>query len=253
MHVQTHVRMQRASRGDTCLTARCHCQPAIPLPPSCTAPRGGGGLRRVGPGPPGVWVPPHRAPGRRRATMAGMSFFDDVPSVEPEPPPVRHPWDPPEAEFPGVVAFSTLILGRAERAAVAITGLSAYSAGFEIFVTARLRPDAGGDAGPGDRMPGGPEPGGARRSFRLGLQLADGGGGKDCLVQSIARGGRPRCRLIPDHPDEHGPAQHRPGQPPRPGRARQRPAGPPHRMRRMAARRPVRRRPGRAGSPAAAA
>jgi hypothetical protein len=100
-----------------------------------------------------------------------MSFFDDLPP-EPEPHRVHHPWDPPDAEFPGVVPLGTLILGRTERAAVAVTGLSAYSAGFEIFVTARFRPDP--DAGPGDRGPGRPEPGGARRSFRLGLQLADG-------------------------------------------------------------------------------
>jgi hypothetical protein len=105
--------------------------------------------------------------------MAGMSFFDDVPPVPPEPPRPHHPWEPPEAEFPGVVAFSALILGRTERAAVAITGLSAYSAGFEIFITARFRPSTDADAGPGDRMPGGPERG-ARRSFRLGLQRADG-------------------------------------------------------------------------------
>ena len=103
--------------------------------------------------------------------MAGMSFFDDL-APEPEPHRVHHRWDPPDAEFPGVVPFGTLILGRTERAAVAVTGLSAYSAGFEIFVTARFRPDP--DAGPGDRGPGRPEPGGARRSFRLGLQLADG-------------------------------------------------------------------------------
>jgi hypothetical protein len=104
--------------------------------------------------------------------MADMSFFDDVPPAEPEPPRPHHPWEPPEAEFPGVVPFSTIIPGRTERAVVAITGLSAYSAGFEIFVTARLRP--GSDAGPGGQTPGRPEPGGARRSFRFGLQLADG-------------------------------------------------------------------------------
>jgi hypothetical protein len=85
---------------------------------------------------------------------------------------VHHPWEPPDAEFPGVVPLGTLVLGRTGRAAVAVTGLSAYSAGFEIFVTARFRPDP--DAGPGDQGPGRPEPGGARRPFRLGLQLADG-------------------------------------------------------------------------------
>ena len=121
-----------------------------------------------------MWVRPYRALPGQRVTMAGMSFFDDVPPAPPEPARPHHPWEPPEAEFPGVVAFSTLILGRTERAAVAVTGLSAYSAGFEIFVTARFRPGAEADYGPGDRMPGGPERSGARRSFRLGLQLADG-------------------------------------------------------------------------------
>jgi hypothetical protein len=99
--------------------------------------------------------------------MAYMSFFDDMPTEEPEPR-VHHPWDPPETEFPAVVPSGPLMLGRAERAAVAITGISAYSAGFEIFVTARFRPGAGGASGSG-----GPEPA-PRRSFRLGLQFADG-------------------------------------------------------------------------------
>jgi hypothetical protein len=99
--------------------------------------------------------------------MASMSFFDDMPAAEPEPR-VHHPWDPPEAEFPAVVPSGPLMLGRTDRAAVAITGISAYSAGFEIFVTARFRPGAGGASGPG-----GPEPA-PRRSFRLGLQFADG-------------------------------------------------------------------------------
>jgi hypothetical protein len=102
-----------------------------------------------------------------------MSFFDDVPPAEPEPLPwPHHPWDPPEADFPGAVSFRTLVLARTERAAVAITGLSAYPAGFEIFVTGRFRP--GADAGPGDRGPGDRGPGGPLRSFRFGLQLADG-------------------------------------------------------------------------------
>ena len=56
---------------------------------------------------------------------------------------------------------------------MAVTGLSAYSASFEIFVTARVRPNGDPDAGPGG-MPGGRGPGGARRSFRFGVQFADG-------------------------------------------------------------------------------
>ncbi|MGH3121290.1 MAG: hypothetical protein ACRDND_09755 [Streptosporangiaceae bacterium] len=106
--------------------------------------------------------------------MAYMSFFDDMPPAEPEPPRVHHPWEPPEAEFPAVVPSGPLMLGRAGRAAVAVTAIAAYSTGFEIFVTARLRPGAGAGSGPGDRMPGGPEPRVARRSFRFGVQLADG-------------------------------------------------------------------------------
>jgi hypothetical protein len=118
-------------------------------------------------------VPPYRAAGRPRVTMAYMSFFDDAPAAEPEPPRVHHPWDPPEAEFPAAVLSGALMLGRTERAAVAITGIAAYSAGFEVFVTARFR-SAGGASGPGDRGPGGPEPRADRRSCRLGLQFADG-------------------------------------------------------------------------------
>jgi hypothetical protein len=45
---------------------------------------------------------------------------------------------------------------------VAITAILAYSAGFEIFVTARIRPDT-----PEDRSA-------ARKSFRFGMQFADG-------------------------------------------------------------------------------
>jgi len=102
-----------------------------------------------------------------------MSFFDDLPAAEPEPR-VHHPWDPPVAEFPAAVPSGPLMLGRTGRAAVAVTGISAYSAGFEIFVTARFRPRAGGASGPGDLRPGGPEPAAPRRSFRFGLQFADG-------------------------------------------------------------------------------
>lgn len=91
-----------------------------------------------------------------------MGFFDDVPAPEPEPPRPHHPWEPPEAEFPGIVPIDTLPLGRSDQVAVAITGMSAFAAGFEIFMTARFRREDGG--GPRERM----------RSFRLGLQLSDG-------------------------------------------------------------------------------
>jgi hypothetical protein len=102
-----------------------------------------------------------------------MGFFDDVPVPEPEPPRPRQPWELPRAELPGVVQAGPLLLGRTDRAAVAITSLAAYSTGFEIFLISRSRRDVGG--GPGDRGPGGPwDPVAARRSLRFGLLLADG-------------------------------------------------------------------------------
>lgn len=103
--------------------------------------------------------------------MGCMAFFDDVPAPEPEPR-IHHPWDPPEAELPGLVPASTIQLGRADRAAVAVTGISAYSAGFEIFLTARFRP--GGERAGQPPPPGPPDPRALRRSLRFGLQLSDG-------------------------------------------------------------------------------
>ena len=61
------------------------------------------------------------------------------PAPEPAPPRRHHPWEPPEAEFPGIVPIDTLLLGRTDQVAVAVTGLSAFSAGIEIFLTARIR------------------------------------------------------------------------------------------------------------------
>jgi len=58
-----------------------------------------------------------------------MGFFDDLPGLEPAPPRRHHPWEPPEAEFPGVVPVDSLLLGRTDQVAVAVTGLSAFSAG----------------------------------------------------------------------------------------------------------------------------
>jgi hypothetical protein len=54
------------------------------------------------------------------------------------------PWNPPETEFPAIVPTGTLLLGRSERAAVAITGIWAYSGGFEFFVTRIIRPGTPG-------------------------------------------------------------------------------------------------------------
>ena len=45
---------------------------------------------------------------------------------------MHHPWNPPEAEFPGIVAMDTLHFDRSEQAAVAIIGVAAYARGFEF-------------------------------------------------------------------------------------------------------------------------
>jgi hypothetical protein len=105
--------------------------------------------------------------------MAGMGFFDDSPPPGPAPPRRHHPWEPPEAELPGIVPVDTLLLARTGELAVAVTGLSAFSDGIEIFLTARIRPSAGH---PEEHLPGGPRDlAASRRSFRFGLQYSDGG------------------------------------------------------------------------------
>ena len=102
-----------------------------------------------------------------------MGFFDDLPAPEPEAPRRHHPWQPPEADFPGIVPIDTLLLGQTDQVAVAVTGLSAFPAGTEIFVTARIRPSADR---PEEHLPGGPRDlAASRQSFRFGLQFADGG------------------------------------------------------------------------------
>jgi hypothetical protein len=74
--------------------------------------------------------------------------------------------------LPGIVPIDTLLLGRTDQVAVAVTGLSAFSAGIEIFLTARIRPSGGH---PGEHLPGGPRDlAASRRSFRFGLQFSDG-------------------------------------------------------------------------------
>jgi len=78
-------------------------------------------------------------------------------------------WDPPQAEFPGIVPINTLQFGRSAQAAIAITGISAYPSGFEIFITALLRPDAPGF--------GAETPDGGmliHKPYRISLQLSDG-------------------------------------------------------------------------------
>jgi hypothetical protein len=102
-----------------------------------------------------------------------MGFFDDLPAPEPAPPRRHHPWEPPEAELPGIVPIDILPLARTDQVAVAVTGLSAFSAGIEIFLTARIRPSA---EHPEEHLPGGPRDlAASRRPFRFGLQFPNGG------------------------------------------------------------------------------
>jgi hypothetical protein len=102
-----------------------------------------------------------------------MGFFDDLPVPEAALPRRHHPWEPPDAELPGIVPIDTLLLARTDDVAVAVTGLSAFSAGIEIFLTARIRPSA---EYPEGHLPGGPRDlAASRRSFRFGLQYANGG------------------------------------------------------------------------------
>ena len=116
---------------------------------------------------------PHRSPPWRGTTIARMGFFDDLPAPEPAPSRRHQPWEPPEAELPGIVPIGTLLLARTDQVAVAVTGLSAFSAGIEIFLTARIRPSA---EHPEEHLPGGPRDlAASRRSFRFGLQFSDGG------------------------------------------------------------------------------
>jgi hypothetical protein len=100
-----------------------------------------------------------------------MGFFDTVPAPRPASVHRHHSWEQPENEFPGIVPVDTLVLGRTDQVAVAITGLSAFSAGLEIFLTARIRPDNAVEherGGPRDLAA-------SRHSFRFGVQFSDGG------------------------------------------------------------------------------
>jgi hypothetical protein len=71
------------------------------------------------------------------------------------------------------VPIRTLPFGRSEQTAIAITGLLAYSNGFEIFLTRLRRPDAPGfdeDLEPG--APGGKLAG--PETFRFSVEFSDG-------------------------------------------------------------------------------
>jgi hypothetical protein len=57
---------------------------------------------------------------------------------------VPRPWHPPETEFGANVPIDTLLFAPGEQAAIAITGLAAYTTGFEIFMARRIRPGVPG-------------------------------------------------------------------------------------------------------------
>lgn len=87
---------------------------------------------------------------------------------------VAHPWEQPDTEFPAVVPVGTLKFDTTGPSAVAVTGLLAYSNGFEFFVTRLVRPDDPGSLI--ERRP--PNPGRPRLSqeiFKVGVEFADGG------------------------------------------------------------------------------
>jgi hypothetical protein len=119
-----------------------------------------------------------------------VAFFDDQPAPAPPTPHQHRPWEPPDAEFPGIVPIESLLLARTDQVAVAVTGLSAFSSGVEIFLTARIRPSADH---PEEHLPGGPRDlAASRRSFRFGLQFADGR-----KVAGSPGGGRPEHESEP--------------------------------------------------------
>jgi hypothetical protein len=102
-----------------------------------------------------------------------MRLFRKSPGPEPVPRRMHHPWNPPEAELPGIVPIGTLHFDRSEQAAVAITGIAAYARGFEFFLARRIRPGTPGlDQDPTPEM--------LRRSrrdledFPVSVQFSDG-------------------------------------------------------------------------------
>jgi len=84
----------------------------------------------------------------RYLLAAASTAMPSARAVGPLPRPVQRgvprSWDPPETEIPGSVPIGTRPFGRSEQTAITITGILAYSNGFEIFLTRLRRPDAPG-------------------------------------------------------------------------------------------------------------
>jgi hypothetical protein len=88
-------------------------------------------------------------------------------------PRVPRAWLRPETEIPGIVRVGSLVFERSVDAAMAITGISAYTNGFEFALTRIIRPGAPG--WDGGVMPAAPEPWrGVDRAAEISLQLSDG-------------------------------------------------------------------------------
>jgi hypothetical protein len=102
-----------------------------------------------------------------------MRFRRQPPALEPRPPRVPRPWNRPETEFPGIVPIDSLLFERSDQAAIAITGISAYTNGFEFAVTRLIHPEAPG--WDGGLVPTAPRDWRAvDRATEISLQLSDG-------------------------------------------------------------------------------
>ncbi len=107
-----------------------------------------------------------------------MGFFDNHPAAappEPDEPPAPPVWDKPDGAI-GVLAADQFVLGRSDDAAIAITGLTAFTTGFEFTLTALLRRhDRHGRTFHFNlRRPYLEDDGLPDEFIRLGLQFADG-------------------------------------------------------------------------------
>ena len=64
-----------------------------------------------------------------------MGFFDEASCVWAETSSGAL-WDPPEGQFPGTVGLQSVVMARTKQVAVALTGLSGFTTGFEFTIGA---------------------------------------------------------------------------------------------------------------------
>lgn len=102
-----------------------------------------------------------------------MRFRRQPPALEPRPYRVPRPWNRPETEFPGLVPIDSLLFEHSDQAAIAVTGISAYTNGFEFAVTRLIQPEAPG--WDGGLVPTAPRDWrSVDRAAEISLQLSDG-------------------------------------------------------------------------------